>query len=110
MRAVAALEPVFVYCVALVGVTGARQDLAATLDAFLSRVRGATSAPLVVGFGISQPRHVERVADLGASGVIVASALVDLVERSTDPVPAAREYLRDMKRASTRGHPAPASP
>jgi tryptophan synthase alpha chain len=110
MRAVAALEPVFVYCVALVGVTGARQDLTATLDAFLSRVRGATSAPLVVGFGISQPRHVERVADLGASGVIVASALTDLVERSTDPVPAAREYLRDLKRASMRGHPAPASP
>ncbi len=100
IRAVAALEPAFVYCVALVGVTGARQDLAATLDAFLSRVRAATPVPLVVGFGISQPRHVERVADLGASGVIVASALADLIERSDDPVAAAREYLTELKSAT----------
>ena len=84
----------------LVGVTGARQDLAATLDAFLSRVRAATPVPLVVGFGISQPRHVERVADLGASGVIVASALADLIERSDDPVAAAREYLMELKSAT----------
>jgi tryptophan synthase alpha chain len=110
IRAVAALDPAFVYCVALVGVTGARQDISEALAQFLERVREETSAPLVVGFGISEPRHVERVAELGAAGVIVASALMDLVERSDNPVPTAREYLREMKRASSlRGHPAPAS-
>ncbi len=111
IRAVAALEPAFIYCVALVGVTGARQDLSAALDEFLGSIRAETSAPLIVGFGISQPHHVQRVADLGANGVIVASALVDLVERSQDPLAAAREYLTEMKGATlSRGHPAPASP
>jgi tryptophan synthase alpha chain len=116
IRAVAALEPAFIYCVALVGVTGARQDLSSALDQFLERIRAETSAPLVVGFGISQPSHVQRVANLGASGAIVASALVDLVERSTDPIAAAREYLTELKRAAAEratsadhGHPAPAS-
>jgi tryptophan synthase alpha chain len=97
IRAVAALDPVFIYCVALVGVTGARSDLSASLGDFLSRVRSELPTPLVVGFGISRPEHVRRVAQLGAAGAIVASALVDLVEKSPDPIAAARDYLREMK-------------
>jgi tryptophan synthase alpha chain len=97
IQAVAALDPVFIYCVALVGVTGARADLSAALGDFLGRVRAETSTPLVVGFGISRPEHVRRVAELGAAGAIVASALVDLIEKSSDPVGAARDYLREMK-------------
>ena len=99
VRAVAATNPAFVYCVALVGVTGARHDLAATLGGFLQRVRTATSAPLVVGFGISRPEHVRRVAELGVSGAIVASALADLIEQSANPVPAARQYLAALRAA-----------
>jgi tryptophan synthase alpha chain len=102
IRAVAALDPVFVYCVALVGVTGARQDLSLTLGEFLGRVRAETSAPLVVGFGISQPDHVRRVAQLGAAGAIVASALIDLIDHSPDPVAAATTYLREMKSGGAR--------
>jgi tryptophan synthase alpha chain len=97
IRAVAALDPVFIYCVALVGVTGARQDLSAALGEFLQRVRAETSAPLMVGFGISRPEHVRRVAQLGASGAIVASALVDLIDRSDDPIAATRSYITEMK-------------
>ena len=97
IRAAAALDPLFIYCVAIVGVTGARQDLSATLGEFLTRVRAETTAPLVVGFGISQPDHVQRVAKLGAAGAIVASALIDLIDRSDDPIAAARAYLREMK-------------
>jgi tryptophan synthase alpha chain len=102
IKAVAALKPAFIYCVALVGVTGARQDLAVTLGDFLQRVRRATSAPLVVGFGISRPEHVQRVAEMGADAVIVASALADLVERSPDPLAAARQYLAALRAAGAR--------
>jgi tryptophan synthase alpha chain len=98
--AVAALDPVFVYCVALVGVTGARQELSTSLGDFLRRVQLEMRSPLVVGFGISEPRHIREVAALGANGVIVASALAELVERSPEPVVAARAYLRAMKDAT----------
>jgi tryptophan synthase alpha chain len=97
IRAVAALDPAFIYCVALIGVTGARLDLSSSIGEFLNRVRAETSAPLVVGFGISRPEHVRRVAGLGANGAIVASALVDLIDSSGDPIGAARDYLREMK-------------
>jgi tryptophan synthase alpha chain len=100
IAAVAELDPVFIYCVALVGVTGARTDLSDALGTFLGAVHAATPAPLVVGFGISQPEHVARAARYGAAGVIVASALTDLVERTPgDPIGAARAYLAEMKRA-----------
>jgi tryptophan synthase alpha chain len=102
IRAVAALDPAFIYCVALVGITGARQDLSAALGEFLQRVRAESPAPLVVGFGISRPEHVQRVAQLGASGAIVASALVDLIDRSDEPVAAARDYLGEMKAGGVR--------
>jgi tryptophan synthase alpha chain len=102
---VAALQPAFIYCVALVGVTGARSGLSDTLGAFLARVRAATGAPLVVGFGIAQPEHVRAVAELGADGAIVASALLDLVDRADDSVDAARAYLVEMKGVA----PSPAS-
>lgn len=105
IHAVAALEPMFIYCVALVGVTGARQDLSSALGGFLSQVRAATPAPLVVGFGIALPDHVRRAAKLGAAGVIVASALIELVERSAEPVSAARDYLTELKQAATPVRP-----
>src|SRR5207237_4838075 len=94
------------YCVSLVGVTGARGDLSTGLGAFLERVRGLTSTPLVVGFGISKPEHVRGVAELGAEGAIVASGLADLIEHSNDPLNDARAYLAELKAAS-RGVSAP---
>jgi tryptophan synthase alpha chain len=100
IAAVAAVEPVFIYCVALIGVTGARQDVSGALGAFLDRVRAATAAPLMVGFGISRPEHVRQAARFGGAGVIVASALTDIIERADEPAAAVREYLREMKQAS----------
>lgn len=96
---VAASARGFLYCVALVGVTGARQDVAATLGPFLERIRRVTATPLVVGFGIARPEHARSVAALGADGVIVGSALADVIERAHDPVAAARTYLAELKDA-----------
>jgi tryptophan synthase alpha chain len=90
----------FIYCVSVVGVTGARASLAEDLPEFLGRVRQHTSVPLVVGFGIARPEHVAAVVGQ-ADGAIVASALVDLL---TGVAPAERaavaaRYIRDMKEA-----------
>jgi len=67
----------FLYCVSLVGVTGARSSLPATVGALVREVKAASPVPVAVGFGVSQPAHVRAIAKAGADGVIVASALVD---------------------------------
>ncbi|RAP76894.1 tryptophan synthase subunit alpha [Paenibacillus montanisoli] len=69
----------FVYCVSSLGVTGVRSDFHAGIDEFLSTVRGATSTPIAVGFGISSREQVERFGKQ-ADGVIVGSAIVRKIE------------------------------
>ncbi|MEO7663736.1 MAG: tryptophan synthase subunit alpha [Candidatus Limnocylindrales bacterium] len=67
----------FLYCVSLVGVTGARASLPSTVRRLVSAVRAVSPVPVAVGFGVSRPAHVRALARSGADGVIVASALVD---------------------------------
>jgi tryptophan synthase alpha chain len=71
----------FIYCVGVVGVTGARAQLSSELPDFLRRLRASTDLPLAVGFGISKREHVEALRGL-ADAAIVASALIDIVESS----------------------------
>jgi tryptophan synthase alpha chain len=71
----------FIYCMALTGVTGARANLSEALPAFLERVRSLTDVPLIVGFGVSRPEHITRLAPY-ADGAVVASALIDLIDRT----------------------------
>jgi len=82
MRKIARASGSFIYMVSLTGVTGTRRELPPDLAGHLRALRGITTKPICVGFGISTPEHaalVGRVAD----GVIVGSAIVDLVERHT---------------------------
>ncbi|HXI81632.1 MAG TPA: tryptophan synthase subunit alpha, partial [Verrucomicrobiae bacterium] len=75
--AIAARSGGFLYCVSLVGVTGARSSLPSTVGRLVREVAAASPVPVAVGFGVSKPAHVRAIARAGAAGVIVASALVD---------------------------------
>jgi tryptophan synthase alpha chain len=77
MARIAARSGGFLYCVSLVGVTGARTSLPSTVGRLVREVRNVSPVPVAVGFGISRPAHVRAIARAGADGVIVASALVD---------------------------------
>jgi tryptophan synthase alpha chain len=67
----------FLYCVSLVGVTGARSSLPTTVGRLVRDVTAASPVPVGVGFGVSRPTHVRALVRAGADGVLVASALVD---------------------------------
>jgi len=68
----------YVYVQARLGTTGARDDVSKQTDASLERV-GDWAVPKAVGFGIKTGEHAERIVAAGADGVIVGSALVDIV-------------------------------
>jgi tryptophan synthase alpha chain len=69
----------FLYCVSVTGITGERDQLPAALLDHLAWLRGQTTLPLCVGFGISKPEHVRMLRDV-ADGIIVGSALVRCLE------------------------------
>src|SRR5262249_49079772 len=80
MVKIAAASGSFVYMVSLTGVTGARAELPSDLPRHLRLMRSVSTKPVCVGFGIGTP---EQAASVGrfADGVIVGSAIVNLVER-----------------------------
>ncbi|AFH62091.1 tryptophan synthase subunit alpha [Paenibacillus caseinilyticus] len=71
----------FVYCVSSLGVTGTRTEFHTGIDEFLSTVKGATSLPIAIGFGISTPEQVARFSGV-CDGIVVGSALVRTVEEA----------------------------
>ena len=78
---IAASASGFIYCVSTTGVTGARTSLRTDLPEFVARLRQHTDLPLAVGFGVSTAEQAGAVATY-ADGVIIGSALVDIVARS----------------------------
>jgi tryptophan synthase alpha chain len=81
MRRIAEVSTGFLYLISRTGVTGERDALADDLPALLRRVRAATSLPIAVGFGISQPGHVSLLGGL-ADAAVVGSALVAEIENA----------------------------
>jgi tryptophan synthase alpha chain len=71
----------FLYVVPLLGVTGAREDLADGAVELIVRIRRAARGrvPVVAGFGISAASQVARLAGV-ADGLVVGSALVRAVD------------------------------
>ncbi|MBI2861972.1 MAG: tryptophan synthase subunit alpha [Chloroflexi bacterium] len=94
----------FVYCVSVAGVTGARDELPAGLAEFVQRVRQRATTPVVVGFGISKPKHFSAVARI-ADGAVVGSALIDLIEHLPyeQRPEGAREFLQTMRKGADEG-------
>ncbi len=82
-------QPVFIYGVARLGVTGEQIEGESQLARLAERVRGLTDLPLVAGVGISTPALAREAAAV-ADGVIVGSALVRRVLEADDPSAAAR--------------------
>jgi tryptophan synthase alpha chain len=92
----------FLYCVSLVGVTGARTALPSTVGRLVRDVRAASSVPVAVGFGVSRPAHVRALARAGADGVIVASALVDALGSDGRDVEGLRRLVTSLRAATGR--------
>jgi tryptophan synthase alpha chain len=97
--AIAARSGGFLYCVSLVGVTGARASLPSDVKRLVREVRAASPVPVAVGFGVSRPAHVRALAKAGADGVIVASALVDALGPDGRDVAALTKLARSLREA-----------
>jgi tryptophan synthase alpha chain len=92
----------FLYCVSLVGVTGARSSLPRSVGRLVREVRAVSPAPVAVGFGVSRPAHVRAIARAGADGVIVASALVDSLGSDGRDVRSLARLVHALREATGR--------
>jgi tryptophan synthase alpha chain len=74
----------FVYAVTMTGTTGRSVAVPRASLEYLDRVRAHARLPVCAGFGIRTREQVARLAD-HVDGVIVGSALVEVLERNADP-------------------------
>jgi tryptophan synthase alpha chain len=100
--AVAARSGGFLYCVSLVGVTGARTALPASVGRLVKSVKAESPVPVAVGFGVSKPAHVRALVKAGADGVIVASALVDALGADGRDVEALARLVTGLRASTNR--------
>jgi tryptophan synthase alpha chain len=92
LRKLCAASQGFVYAVTRTGITGGESTLPAETTQYLAAVKAASPLPVCAGFGV---RRADQVALLGAhaDGVIVGSALVEVLERGADPA----VFLRSLR-------------
>jgi tryptophan synthase alpha chain len=96
----------FVYYVSIAGITGsAAPDPSKVTDA-VARIKRHTKLPVCVGFGVRTAGQARAIAQ-GADGVVVGSALIDVVRKSLDadgnPTAATVTSVADLVRSLSEG-------
>jgi tryptophan synthase alpha chain len=89
----------FVYYVSITGITGAAiPDYSKVADA-VARIKGHTSLPVAVGFGVKNAQTAGAIA-AHADGVVVGTALIDALKNSLDAqgraTPASVQAVADL--------------
>jgi tryptophan synthase alpha chain len=101
MQQLCARSQGFVYAVTMTGTTGRSVAVPDTVLAYLDRVRASSPLPVCAGFGIRSREQVARLRG-HVDGVVVGSALVEVLERGEDPA----AWLAGLRPGA---HPEPAS-
>lgn len=68
----------FLYYVSVAGITGMQQAAVGSIAEAMARIKAKATIPVAVGFGVRTPEQAAAFAKV-ADGVVVGSALVDLV-------------------------------
>ena len=102
MEKIAEASNGFTYLVSVTGVTGERTSLESNVESLVSQLKNSSSCPIAVGFGISDPKHIQQVRKWGADGAIVGSALVKKIANSSYEfkVQVAGSFCRELRLAT----------
>ena len=91
----------FLYYVSITGVTGTAKPQASDIQREMKRIRGITTLPVVVGFGISTQEQAREIAP-HTDGIVIGSAFVRLIDENSSKdnmVRTVSGYAREIKEA-----------
>lgn len=74
----------FIYMVSSFGTTGSRSKFEEYTFKAISnakKISRKSQTPLLVGFGIANPKDAEKIIAAGADGIIVGSAVIDIISK-----------------------------
>lgn len=70
----------FLYCTSRQGTTGKGKKLSKDINSYLLKVKGNSSIPLAVGFGISSSKNLKMIAKNAQIGII-GSAIINIINK-----------------------------
>jgi len=89
----------FLYYVSVAGITGKQQAAQGSIEDAVARLKAATDLPVAVGFGVRTPEQAAAIARV-ADGVVVGSAIVELVGRHGEDAPGpVKAYIETLSAA-----------
>ncbi|MFH1542246.1 MAG: tryptophan synthase subunit alpha [bacterium] len=86
----------FIYLISVAGITGKRKVFSPDLFNLIGQIRKYTTLPIAIGFGISGPAQAKLAAQM-ADGVIVGSAIVDLITKKK--IKQVSKFVSSLKKA-----------
>ncbi|WP_458185166.1 tryptophan synthase subunit alpha [Haladaptatus sp. NG-WS-4] len=92
----------FVYVQARLGTTGAQADVSTATHESLARLADS-DLPKAVGFGVSEGDHAREIVSAGADGVVVGSALVDIVSSGENVADRLESKAAELKLGACEG-------
>jgi tryptophan synthase alpha chain len=97
MKQIAATAEGFIYYISREGVTGQQTTMSGNIAEQVQAIKsGGSGVPVCVGFGISTPEHARVVAE-GADGVVVGSAIVNVIAKHGQSAVLAEEIVKFVK-------------
>ncbi|WP_296183667.1 tryptophan synthase subunit alpha [uncultured Corynebacterium sp.] len=94
LKGVAKSSQGYIYAISRDGVTGTeKQSETLGLEEVVSNIQRFDGPPVLLGFGISEPTHVQDAIAAGAAGAITGSAITKIIDRrvsretDTDGIP-----------------------
>ncbi len=94
----------YVYVLGRVGVTGTDVEVQPPAERMIKTLKSARDIPCLVGFGISEPKHIIEVKASGADGAISGSAIIEIIGQHLDDLPVMKAelaaFVQEMKAAS----------
>ncbi len=89
----------FVYYVSVAGITGKQSAAIGSIEAAIAHLKSGTTVPIAVGFGVRTPDQAGAIARV-ADGVVVGSAIVDLIAtHGADAAAPVRALVADLAQA-----------
>jgi tryptophan synthase alpha chain len=74
----------FIYLVSSTGVTGIRDKFSNVIKDKIEIIRRYSSKPVVIGFGVSKPSHIQQIKAWGADGIIIGSACMQHISKDNE--------------------------
>jgi tryptophan synthase alpha chain len=89
----------FLYYVSVAGITGKQQAVLTSIEDAVARLKSKTALPIAVGFGVRTPEQAAAIGRV-ADGVVVGSAIVDLVGKyGVSAAPHIKDYVASLSAA-----------